>query len=506
MRWLGWAKSLKTRFALLACITTAFIIFVITVVGLTYNGSQQKELILNGAKGTAAVAAPRIVETFEKNKDEVGFQLTKSMRSIADNLTDFKQFQIVSKKGDMLFDSLSIKRAGSLTQLSEAEIVKAIQSSQATSSKIDGDTIFYQPYFNESGTHTHTVRYTADFDSVQDYQRRVITQGIIALVVLLPLVFALFYLYALRHIAHPIDQMRTDLNLISAGDPDHRIHLKVHNEFGQLADSFNTMAHSILDSIKELEEEKAWKNEFIILASHNLRTPLNVIMSSVASIKKNGKFDEASQKFLDYIYTRGKELHGLIENLLSISTLKGGRLEVANESFDLLSVVNSIAKDQETRLKAQNLTFTIETRSNHIIAQGDKDQMFQIIDNLVDNAIKFTQNGGVTIRLDDSKDMIHLAVIDTGAGIEEKMVHKLFESFRRGANPMSVDHKGAGLGLYFVKLAIESQGGKVAIKSKPGKGTEISMTIPKGHMPAPPAQAEPAPSEDTPAPEPTKKA
>ncbi len=480
MRWINWTRSLRVRYGLIAAAMAVIIILIQAVVIGTLRMNHEKQVITSRARANANVAVAPIVDTYVKNVGEVGFQLTKSMRTLADNLPAFDQFQIVSIKGEVLYDSQSLKRSGNLPTLNEADIVKAIQANQASEQTNSTGTFLYFPYFDEKGTHTFTVRYAVSFRDITALRQTIVLQTVLALILFVPLSFIVFFWLTNRLIVAAVEQIRSDINLITSGETDRRVHLKRHDEFGQLADSLNTMAHSILDNIKTLEEEKAWKNEFIILASHNLRTPLSVIMSSIANLKKAGNIDPSSQKFVDYIYTRGKELHGLIENLLSISTLKGGRLEAADEPYDILSVVNQIAKDQETRLKEHGLTLTIETRSNHVIARGDKDQIFQVIDNLVDNAIKFTSEGGITIRIDDSKEKIKLSVIDTGAGIEEKMVHKLFESFRRGANPMSVDHKGAGLGLYFVKLAIESQGGEISIKSKPGKGTEITMSLKKG--------------------------
>lgn len=479
-RWLNWTRSLRVRYGLTAALLAVAIILVQAIVVGTVRTNHEKQITTTRARSNAAVAVTPIVSTYLENVNEVGFQLTKAMRTLADNLPAFEQFQIVSIKGDVLYDSQSLKRIGALPTLSESDIVKAIQANQASEQTNGSGTYLYYPYFDSGGTHTHTVRFAVSNRSVEEIRQSTLLQTVLALILFVPLSFVVFFWLTNRLIVAAVEQIRSDVNLITSGETDRRVHLKRRDEFGQLADSLNTMAHSILDNIKNLEEEKAWKNEFIILASHNLRTPLSVIMSSIANLKKAGKMDGESQKFVDYIYTRGKELHGMIENLLSISTLKGGRLDAADEPYDLLAVINEIAKDQETRLKAQGLTLTIETRSNHIIARGDRDQIFQVVDNLVDNAIKFTTQGGITIRLDDSKEKITLSVIDTGAGIEEKMVHKLFESFRRGANPMSVDHKGAGLGLYFVKLAVESQGGEIAIKSKPGKGTEITLTLKKG--------------------------
>lgn len=474
-----WMRSLKFKYAVIATSLVVAILLIQSLVTIPLRLNKDKQLTINRARATSDVAATPIITTYLSNKEDVGFQLTKAMRELANNLSLFDQFQIVSMQGEVLYDSQSLKRAGTLPTLKESDIVKAIQSNQSSElTNADGHFLF-TPYFDDKGNHQYTVRYALSFQDLENYRQSALAQTIIFMLIFGSATFVLMYLLTQRFVTRPIDQIRSDSNMITTGETDQRIHIKSHDEFGQLAQNLNTMAHTLLDSVKELQEEKAWKNEFIILASHNLRTPLNVIMTSISGIKKDPKISEASMKFVDYIYTRGKELHTLIENLLSISMLKGNKLKAENEPYDLIEVVNTIAKDQETRLREKGLTFTIETRSHHVFAKGDKGQVFQIIDNLVDNAIKFTETGGITIKIDDSKQMITVAVMDTGAGIDEKIVHKLFESFRRGADPLSVDNQGAGLGLYFVKLAVEAQGGEVSIRSKPGKGTDISFTLQK---------------------------
>lgn len=437
---------------------------------------------INAASGQGELAAQLIVNNYLAAKDDTGFSLTKSMRQTLEDLPAIHWFDIVDQQGSIVYTSRSIKGLSQPPPLTQVESSKATQTTQTLKYSVGGETTILVPTFTESGTHNFTVRYMVNLTPVNNITIQIATTGLILYALTATLLFLFVYWLTQRLIVQPINSIRGDINIIMGGDTNHRLHLQTINEFGALATTINTLVQNLTVKIKELEEEQAWKNEFIILASHNLRTPLSVIMSSVASLKKVAvSKNEATTKYLEYIYSRGKELHNLIENLLSISTLKGKRLELENEPFDLLAVVNSIAKDLEPRLKEKGLQLVIETRSNHIIAKGDGDQMFQILDNLVDNAIKFTTTGTITIRLDDSKDMIAISVIDTGDGIPQDMVRKLFQSFRRGNNPLSVDQHGAGLGLYYVKLAIESQGGEVTIKSQVGKGTQISLTIPKGN-------------------------
>jgi signal transduction histidine kinase len=153
---------------------------------------------------------------------------------------------------------------------------------------------------------------------------------------------------------------------------------------------------------------------------------------------------------------------------------------MVKKPFDIVKVVDTIVKDQQMKAQGKGIILTSEHSKDSLTLNGDEGQLFQVIDNLIDNAMKFTpEKGNVKVTVEEAKGGIRVGVADTGPGIDEKMISKLFESFHRGADPLSVDNKGSGLGLYFVKLAVEAHGGEVAISSQVGKGTEVSFQIPQ---------------------------
>jgi signal transduction histidine kinase len=475
-----WIRSI--RFKLAAVITLIVAISLVTQMGVSTfrTARQQRAQAIERAKGQAELAAEPIVETYLKNKDALGLDLVKAMRQVAQRTSSLEYFQIIDTKGVVAFDSRSLKRAVVKETITDKDQLNAIQASRNSQQQGASSYMFVIPYFNEAGSHNYTVRSFVSFSDIGATTRANAIQLLILLIIILPVVFILVVLFVHNHILKPIDRIRATSNAVAGGDYDERINLRTHDEFSLLSQNVNHMIEILGTSIKGLEEEKAWKNEFLVLASHNLRTPLTVIMSSVSSLRKEGKVSQSAQRYLDYIASRGKELHALIENMLSISMLKGGKLQKTEEPFDIIPLAEQIVKDQEPRLEEKHVELILDTNVKHAIINGDENLIFQVLDNLLDNAIKYTpEKGKIVLSVQDTKQDIVISVKDSGDGIEQDMINKLFQSFHRGSNPMSVDHKGAGLGLYFVKLAVEAHEGEVSIKSKQGQGTEVSFRLPK---------------------------
>lgn len=476
-------KSLRLKLTGALLFLLFFAFFLTSVANAIRLIPEQKKQVIAIVKSTGTIAARPIVDTFLQHKETIGLKLPTAMRPLAQNLPHVEYFEIIDTKdalGKILYDSRSLKRSIVLETVSDPNTLRAIQSKKPTELAIGGENTVVAPYLDSNGIQVYSVRYHISFASLKRFSVTLTWQTILLALFYLGLSAALVSWLVSRLVTGPVDRIRADLNAIATGDLEHRIYLRNRDEFGLVAKSVNNLVESFSTTIRSLEEEKAWKNEFIVLASHNLRSPLTVIMSAVTSLKKDPSLSAENRKFVDYIYSRGKELHGLIENLLSISILKGNKLKLHREPFDLIPILQTLVKDQENRVKEKKISLSLEANVEKISINGDAQQLTQVIDNLVDNAIKFSNEGGtVTVSVDDASDHVTLRVKDNGPGIDNEMVSKLFDSFRRGSNPLSVEHKGAGLGLYYVKLAVESHDGEVAIHSEQGKGTEIVIQLPK---------------------------
>lgn len=444
---------------------------------------RQKASLIAIAKNSATLSVNPLSQTYSAYRDTVGLKLPTAMRPLASSLSFIEYFQIIDAKdspGKVLYDSRSLKRSVVAETITEPNILSAIKANKTSEIISNEAYTIIAPYSDSDGNHSWSLRYFLSFNQLQQQTRDLFSQ-IIFLTVIFVILGSIGITWLINQtILTPIDRVRADMNAVANGNLDGRVSIKSNDEFRLLAQNINNTLEGLTTTVKSLEEEKAWKNEFIVLASHNLRSPLTVIMSAVSSLKKDSAISDESKKLIDYIYLRGKELHGIIENLLSISMLKGDKMKVQKEPFDLIVLLNTLIGNQENRLKEKNLSVKFDTKAQHAIIKGDEDQLTQVIDNILDNAIKFSKEGGtILVKLTETQQDATLSIKDNGPGIDADMVNKLFQSFRRGADPLSVDHKGAGLGLYFVKLAVESHGGEVAIRSQQGEGTEIIIRLPK---------------------------
>ncbi len=475
-----WVRSLHFKFSILATLVVVTVVLVVTVAIAVGIGTYKHQEINQSDQALAELSTKPIVETYLSLNQALGLELPRAIGRLAHNMPDVSYFQIIDLKGAVIYDSRTLKRSVRLETVTDPTILQAIKGSKSTSLLNRTDPQIITPYFAPNDGHTYSVRYFVSYSTVRSYLGRVITMAILLGIVGATITFGIFFWVAQQWIIKPIDEIRADTNVIAAGDLDQRVKTPVRTEVGLVAQNINNIVETLGKTIKALEEEQAWKNEFIVLASHNLRSPMSVIMSAASSLKKDPKLSPENTKLVDYIYSRGKELHTLIENLLSISMLKGNRPKVAHEPFDILVVANTIAKDHEAHLKEKNIVFKLECKADHVIVTGDEGQIFQVLDNLINNAIKFTPaNGAITVSMVPTAQDVTVTVKDTGEGIREDVLKKLFQSFRRGSEPFSVENRGAGIGLYYVKLAVEAHGGEVSIRSQEGKGTEVTFRIPR---------------------------
>lgn len=452
---------------------------------LLRQSTQTRREVLEQSKNSAELSVLPLVRAYSTYSTSIGLKLTSNIRPIAQRLTHIEYFQIVvPATGEIVYDSRTLKRTLPKETITDSGTLRLLQSRKATDELINGQPVYYFPYINEAGGHEYSLRYFVGLHEVRDKVTGSLTQFILALMIALPTIYFFTLWLVHKHVVTPIDQLRADTNIAAGGKITHKISAKTQDEFNLLSQNIDHMADDLTQRVQELEEEKAWKDEFIVLASHNLRTPLTIVLSAASSLEREPNLSTDGKKFVELIKLRGKELHNLVENLLSISTLKGGKMQLTHAPFDLLQVISQIAKSHETRLAEKKQTIQVDIPGQQLIIDGNEGQIFQVIDNLVDNAIKFTPEGGtITVSVAERSSFVHITVSDTGEGISEKMIHKLFQSFRRGSEPFSVENRGSGIGLYFVKLAVEAHGGEVSIKSNKGKGTEVTIQLPKHAKP-----------------------
>ena len=231
--------------------------------------------------------------------------------------------------------------------------------------------------------------------------------------------------------------------------------------------------------ITERETAEQARREFTANVSHELKTPLQGIIGSADLIENGMVKPEDMPRFIGHIRTEAQRLVALIADIIRLSQLDEG-VEMPKENVELLSLAGEVAED--LRAAADKASVTITTDGQSSIVFGVRRLLYEMLYNLCDNAIKYNRPGGsIRIHVENREQEAAISVLDTGIGIAPEHQSRIFERFYRVDKSHSKASGGTGLGLSIVKHAAMYHGGKVALESEPGRGTEIRVTLPKEH-------------------------
>ncbi len=242
--------------------------------------------------------------------------------------------------------------------------------------------------------------------------------------------------------------------------------------------------NEIQDKSQQLEVANKHKSEFLANMSHELRTPLNAIIgfSEVLLERLFGDLNPKQEDYLKDIFSSGKHLLGLINDILDLSKVEAGRMELEPSTFDLASAVSNAMTLVRERAQSHGIALGQQIDSKLTEITADERKFKQILLNLLSNAVKFTPDNGridVTARLEASEVVV--AVHDTGIGIAPEDQAAVFEEFRQVGRNYTSKQEGTGLGLALTKRFVELHGGRIWLESEPGKGSTFTFTIPVGH-------------------------
>jgi signal transduction histidine kinase len=239
----------------------------------------------------------------------------------------------------------------------------------------------------------------------------------------------------------------------------------------------------IADKSRQLEAASRHKSEFLANMSHELRTPLNAIIgfSEVLNERMFGELNEKQEEYLKDIYASGQHLLSLINDILDLSKVEAGRMELEVTDFDLPSAIDNALILVRERASRRGIRLGRAIDNRVAMIRGDERKVKQVLLNLLSNALKFTPEGGrIDVRAAINDGMAEISVADTGVGIAPEDQEAIFEEFRQvGTADKKVE--GTGLGLALSRKFIELHGGRIWVQSQPGKGSTFTFTLPIGH-------------------------
>ena len=236
---------------------------------------------------------------------------------------------------------------------------------------------------------------------------------------------------------------------------------------------------AVLHDVTALARLETMRRDFVANASHELRTPLAAIRGFTEMLLGEGPIGEQQRRsHLAVIDRHARRLSALVDDLLELSRIESGELPLELQAVDVPALAAGLLRDCEARLRAKNLDAASEA-SGAAIAWADPQAVWQILSNLLDNAIKYTQAGGrIRIRVDEDGQRVSVAVEDDGTGIPERDLGRIFERFYRVDRARSRALGGTGLGLSIVKHLVQSQGGEISVESELGRGTLFTFSVP----------------------------
>jgi len=299
-------------------------------------------------------------------------------------------------------------------------------------------------------------------------------------------------LYLVSRILKPISELTQATSEIKKGNLRYHVEQKSDDELGELTDSFNSMINSIRNFIEEqrrlsdelktaneeIQQRERMKDEFINVAAHEMRTPVQPILGLSELLKamrhENKLPVTKEEELLDMIISNAKRLLLLQENILDVSRIENKLLKLNKDQCDLVEIISTAIQDTENQIDKNMVEMRYNpSETNPPLVYADRAKLTQVVSNLLNNAIKFTQAGSITVDVvkDDNEAIVRIK--DTGAGIHPRVESKLFSKFVTNSS------SGTGLGLFISKSIVEAHGGKISGSNNTNdKGATFSFSLP----------------------------
>lgn len=382
------------------------------------------------------------------------------------------QVQIISSSGQLMQDSTGLQTENSMLEYRDVRLAASRGQPETWRGydPIAEEEVLAVSYpLQDAGHSIGVVRFVTSLAGTKETVRQISVLLISIGLIVIGLVAVVGILLS-RTITGSITGLKQTAEKMAEGDFTARAQKRYRDELGALADTLNTMAVKI-------QEQDQLKNEFISSVSHELRSPLTSIKGWVITLKSGLLTGKATiQDGLEIIESETDRLTRLVDELLDFSKFEDGRMVLNYTAFQSADFLQNIGKQLRPRAARQGITLQVQAGDSLPVIKADESRLKQVMINLLDNALKFTEPGGtivITARL--AGEQFIITVEDSGAGIAEQDVPKLFQKFYKGNHSMS----GSGLGLSISEQIIKLHKGDISIDSRLGKGTKVTIFLPR---------------------------
>lgn len=396
---------------------------------------------------------------------------------------------LIDSTGRVLYDTnVDSARLGSLeNHLTRPEIADALVNGTGHGTRMSATTGVEQLYAARHNPLRATldgealpvafVRLSLSLSAANERVAAVRGRIILAALMILVLIAGAVALFA-RRVLGPVIAMSHTARLIGEGDLSRRVVVNTRDELGDLGNTINAMVEKLESDIRELERLGRYRSEFLGDVSHELRTPIFAIQGSVETVLSDDKMpSDVRRSFLNTAMRNTERLNALVSDLIDTSRIESREMRLSLRYFDIVPLLNDIAADLHPAAQRKGLALTVETSDNEVSVFGDRERLRQVLVNLADNAIKNTENGGVTLRCAVEGETARIAIADTGVGIPAEHISRIFERFYRVDKDRSRASGGTGLGLAIVKHILEAHGSQIHVESTPDKGSTFWFNL-----------------------------
>jgi len=278
----------------------------------------------------------------------------------------------------------------------------------------------------------------------------------------------------------PIQELTQAADDISNGDLSRRININTGGvEIDDLATNMNQMAMTLDQDFRRIKRMEKVRSEFLGNVTHELKTPISSISGYIETLLEGAIKDEnVNISFLERALENVQRLEELVTDLVEISRIETGELQMNYDYFNIYNLLKDIHKDaQQRNSNKKNIKINLEVPDKKLFVYGDKGRLEQVIDNLLSNSMRYTDQGHIRIKVLRRDNELVFSIIDTGIGISRKSINRIFERFYRADKARDRRKGGTGLGLAISKHIIEAHGSNIYVDSLEGKGSTFSFGI-----------------------------
>jgi signal transduction histidine kinase len=230
----------------------------------------------------------------------------------------------------------------------------------------------------------------------------------------------------------------------------------------------------------EIEKVTHFNEHLLALTSHQLKTPIGIVRGYATLLREGfyGPLNDQQKEILSKIEFGTEEVVTLVEKVINLRTIEDGTIEYQIQRLDFVRIARRAAEEMGHMALSRGLDLSFSGPNHTIFVRGDDEKLYQVIQNFIDNAVKYTKKGSITVAVEEKNGDVVLSVVDSGMGIAPKVIPLLFHEFVRDKNIAKEIH-GTGMGLYIARTFIEAQGGKVWVESAGlGKGSTFYLSLP----------------------------